>query len=118
MTIFLLFFLGALCGSVAKKGFDMRSTLTSLKPMSRCHSNLVIHALLVLFLFLLPQMTSAQEKPRARDLGIPFEGIPGPLNAITDVKGVEVGHTTIISGEGELKVGVGRVQSPRFSVFF
>ena len=41
---------------------------------------------------------SAQEKPRARDLGIPFEGTPGPLNAITDVAGVEVGLTTLVSG--------------------
>ena len=41
---------------------------------------------------------SAQEKPRARALGIPFEGTPGPLNAITDVAGVEVGLTTLISG--------------------
>ena len=39
----------------------------------------------------------AQAKPRARDLGIPFDGTPGPLNAITDVQGVEVGHTTLIS---------------------
>ena len=43
---------------------------------------------------------SAQTKPRARDLGVPFDGTPGPFNAITDVKGVEVGHTTLISGEG------------------
>ena len=42
----------------------------------------------------------AQAKPRARDLGVPFDGTPGPLNAITDVAGVEVGHTTLISGEG------------------
>lgn len=34
--------------------------------------------------------------PRARDLGVPFEGVPGPLNAITDVAGVTVGHTTLI----------------------
>ena len=40
----------------------------------------------------------AQPKPRARDLGIPFDGTPGPLNAITDVSGVEVGMTTLISG--------------------
>ncbi len=53
----------------------------------------------------------AQTAPRARDLGVPFEGTPGPLNAITDVKGVEVGHTTLISGEGELKVGVGPVRT-------
>ena len=48
-----------------------------------------------------------QSKPRARDLGIPFEGTPGTFNAITDVAGVEVGHTTLISGEGKLQVGVG-----------
>ena len=50
-------------------------------------------------------------KPRARDLGVPFEGTPGPLNAITDVTGVEVGHATLISGEGELRVGVGPVRT-------
>ena len=38
-------------------------------------------------------------------LGVPFDGAPGPLNAMTDVKGVEVGHSTIISGEGKLVVG-------------
>ena len=53
----------------------------------------------------------AQTKPRARDLGVPFDGAPGPLNAITDVKGVEVGHATIISGDGPLKVGVGPVRT-------
>ncbi|MGB8776463.1 MAG: hypothetical protein WCC78_20180, partial [Terriglobales bacterium] len=47
---------------------------------------------------------SAQAKPRARDLGVPFDGTPGANNAITDVKGVEVGHTTLISGTGKLKV--------------
>jgi D-aminopeptidase len=54
---------------------------------------------------------AAQSKPRARDLGVPFDGTPGPLNAITDVKGVEVGHTTLISGEGPLKVGVGPIRT-------
>jgi L-aminopeptidase/D-esterase-like protein len=53
----------------------------------------------------------AQSKPRARDLEIPFDGTPGPFNAITDVKGVEVGHTTLISGEGKLRVGVGPVRT-------
>ena len=53
----------------------------------------------------------SQTKPRARDLGVPFDGNPGPLNAITDVKGVEVGHTTLISGDGPLKVGVGPVRT-------
>src|SRR5213593_3361107 len=56
-------------------------------------------------------LVSAQTKPRARDLGVPFDGIPGPFNAITDVKGVEVGHTTLISGEGPLKVGEGPVRT-------
>jgi len=53
----------------------------------------------------------AQGKPRARDLGIPFDGTPGPANAITDVAGVEVGATTLISGEGALKVGSGPVRT-------
>jgi L-aminopeptidase/D-esterase-like protein len=53
----------------------------------------------------------SQTKPRARDLGVPFDGTPGQFNAITDVKGVEVGHTTLISGSGKLKVGVGPVRT-------
>ena len=53
----------------------------------------------------------AQTKPRARDLGVPFAGTPGPLNAITDVAGVEVGHTTLIDGSGPLVVGRGPVRT-------
>ncbi len=53
----------------------------------------------------------SQTKPRARNLGVPFEGTPGPLNAITDVKGVEVGHATLISGTGKLEVGKGPVRT-------
>src|SRR5436190_23236121 len=56
-------------------------------------------------------IVGAQPRPRARDLGIPFDGTPGPLNAITDVTGVEVGMTTLISGEGALKVGVGPIRT-------
>jgi D-aminopeptidase len=48
---------------------------------------------------------------RARDLGISFEGTPGKFNAITDVPGVEVGYTTLISGEGKLEVGKGPVRT-------
>src|SRR5437868_9718185 len=48
---------------------------------------------------------------RSRDLGIPFEGIPGKINAITDVAGVEVGYTTLTSGEGKLEVGKGPVRT-------
>lgn len=53
----------------------------------------------------------AHGKPRARDLGIPFDGTPGTLNAITDVAGVEVGYTTLISGEGRRVVGQGPVRT-------
>jgi D-aminopeptidase len=55
--------------------------------------------------------SSAGAGPRARDLGVPFDGTPGPLNAITDVAGVLVGHTTLISGSGKLKVGEGPVRT-------
>jgi len=48
---------------------------------------------------------------RARDLGVPFDGTPGRYNAITDVAGVEVGHSTIIRGDGPLKVGQGPVRT-------
>jgi D-aminopeptidase len=74
-------------------------------------------ALSVLFLsfVVLGSPTFSQEKPkakpRARDLGVPFDGIPGPLNAITDVAGVTVGHTTLISGDGKLQIGKGPVRT-------
>jgi L-aminopeptidase/D-esterase-like protein len=51
------------------------------------------------------------DKPRARDLGVPLEGRPGKLNAITDVQGVAIGHVTLISGDGPLKVGSGPVRT-------
>jgi L-aminopeptidase/D-esterase-like protein len=54
---------------------------------------------------------AALAKERARDLGVPFDGTPGPNNAITDVAGVLVGHTTLISGEGKLVVGKGPVRT-------
>lgn len=57
------------------------------------------------------------QKPRARDLGVPFAGTTGPLNAITDVKGVEVGHSTIISGSGENSVGKGPVRTGVTAIF-
>lgn len=53
----------------------------------------------------------AEDKPRARDLGIPFEGTTGQFNAITDVDGVTVGYTTLIEGEGDLVVGEGPVRT-------
>ena len=69
----------------------------------------VLTMVAVTLLLTLPAM--AQRSPRARDLGVPFDGTPGPLNAITDVAGVEVGNTTLISGNGPLKVGVGPVRT-------
>jgi L-aminopeptidase/D-esterase-like protein len=54
---------------------------------------------------------------RARELGVPFEGTPGPLDALTDVKGVEVGYRTLISGEGKLQVGVGPVRTGVTAIF-
>ena len=59
----------------------------------------------------------AQSVARARDLGIPFDGTIGHFNAITDVKGVEVGNTTLISGEGSLTVGAGPVRTGVTAIF-
>ena len=55
--------------------------------------------------------TIQAQQPRARDLGIPFEGVPGRYNAITDVAGVKVGHTTIIEGSGTLVIGKGPIRT-------
>ncbi|MDH3612410.1 MAG: P1 family peptidase [Gammaproteobacteria bacterium] len=59
----------------------------------------------------------ADDRPRARDLGIPLEGTPGSLNAITDVPGITVGHTTIIEGDGKLVVGEGPVRTGVTAIF-
>jgi D-aminopeptidase len=59
----------------------------------------------------LSTVSPAAGSPRARDLGVPFDGTPGPFNAITDVAGVTVGHTTLISGSGKLRVGQGPVRT-------
>jgi len=66
-------------------------------------------AVLVCLIFIY-SITTAQ-KPRARDIGIPFNGTPGKYNAITDVKGVEVGYSTIISGTGKNVRGKGPVRT-------
>ena len=72
--------------------------------------------LLILLLFLCSDVI-AQQKPRARDLGIPFSGETGALNAITDVKGIEVGYSTIISGKGKNKVGEGPIRTGVTAIF-
>ena len=64
--------------------------------------------LLTIFIFTLLQ---AGTKPRARDLGFYFDGSPGSLNAITDVSGVQVGHTTLIEGKGKLVQGKGPIRT-------
>ena len=61
-------------------------------------------------LFFISLQSDAQ-KQRARDIGIPFDGTPGKYNAITDVKGVEVGYSTIISGSGKNILGKGPVRT-------
>src|ERR1043165_2105396 len=66
---------------------------------------------------LLLALAASQADARARDLGIPFEGSPGVLNAITDVPGVEVGQETLIQGDGPLKLGVGPVRTGVTVVF-
>jgi D-aminopeptidase len=60
---------------------------------------------------------SQEKKIRARDLGIPFDGIAGKYNAITDVTGVEVGHTTLIEGSGKLEKGKGPVRTGVTAIF-
>ena len=66
---------------------------------------------IICLLAVVPAFATAQTKPRERDLGLPIGGTPGPLDAITDVAGVEVGHTTLISGSGRLVVGKGPVRT-------
>jgi len=70
-----------------------------------------LHLTLYSLILLAASSAVAQGEPRARDLGIPFDGAPGTLNAITDVAGVEVGLTTLISGSGKLVVGQGPVRT-------
>ena len=72
-------------------------------------------ASVVLFTILLTLNAEAQE--RARDLGLPMEGQPGNLNAITDVGGVEVGFTTLINGAGPLVVGEGPIRTGVTAIF-
>ena len=75
---------------------------------------MTVHVLVLLCASVAGAVAAAAEvapHERARDLGIPFDGTPGPLNAITDVEGVLVGHTTLISGNGKLVVGKGPVRT-------
>lgn len=71
----------------------------------------------VFFIIALLSFATYSQKPRARDLGVPFVGTTGEFNAITDVKGVEVGYSTIISGEGKNVVGEGPVRTGVTAIF-
>ena len=68
-------------------------------------------ALALLLIAIHSLAVSAQTRPRGRDLGIPFPGQTGPMNAITDVPGVAVGHVTLIEGEGKLMPGKGPIRT-------
>ena len=74
-------------------------------------------SLALALMLLFTTLSYAQNQPRARDLGIPFDGMPGPLNAITDVAGVEVGFTTLILEKGSSSPAKARYapESPLFS---
>ena len=74
-------------------------------PFPRFPVSPFLHLLFLVF------SASAEAQTGARALGVPLVGTPGPLNAITDVAGVEVGHATIISGSGRLQAGKGPVRT-------
>src|SRR3569833_3201018 len=67
--------------------------------------------------FISTAISTFAQKPRARDIGIPFTGTPGKYNAITDVPGVEVGFSTIISGSGKDHIGKGPVRTGVTAIF-
>ena len=73
--------------------------------------------LFIVFIISLIYFQSYSQKPRARDLGVPFVGVTGEFNAITDVKGVEVGYSTIISGNGKNIVGEGPIRTGVTAIF-
>lgn len=76
-----------------------------------------MHKVLSILLIFSCSITLNAQKPRARDLGVPFPGKTGKLNAITDVKGVEVGHSTIISGAGKNVAGEGPIRTGVTAIF-
>lgn len=76
-------------------------------PLKRIFPSLVLGAAMAITAV----SAESADRSRARDLGIPFVGTPGPENAITDVKGVAVGYSTIIEGEGKLEVGKGPIRT-------
>ena len=89
---------------------EISCSFAAILPTSNQPSTLMKY-LKLLCLLSLVQSSIFGQKPRARDIGIPFNGITGKFNAITDVKGVEVGYSTIISGQGKNIRGKGPVRT-------
>lgn len=83
----------------------------SARPYNPAMRKLAVLSTAFIALLLATSASAQRPKPRARDLGVPFEGTAGPLNAITDVAGLEVGFTTLIAGDGPLQVGKGPVRT-------
>src|SRR5580698_955049 len=83
--------------------------------ISTCSLTAMLLALATLTSLAAPE--SAPARVRAREAGVPFEGQPGPLDAITDVAGVEVGQVTLIEGDGALRVGKGPTRTGLTAIF-
>lgn len=98
-------------------GADNDSNIEGGKKMNDQTGNHLMKNIIPSIFLLLICLTMFAQKPRARDLDIPFVGTPGMYNAITDVKGVEVGHSTIISGSGENMAGKGPVCTGVTAIF-
>jgi L-aminopeptidase/D-esterase-like protein len=88
-------------------GLFLPNKYNSYRCLLKNMNNFLFRVFLLIAISIVPAFIIAQTKPRARDLGVPFEGTPGQFNAITDVKGVEVGYATLISGEGKTAVRTG-----------
>ncbi|WP_092554227.1 P1 family peptidase [Xenorhabdus koppenhoeferi] len=73
--------------------------------------NIKILNIIILSITTMITSNSLADEIRARNLGIPFSGVTGKNNAITDVGGVKVGYSTIIKDDGKLKIGKGSIRT-------
>jgi D-aminopeptidase len=94
-----------------RRGRGERRGLQQLRSLMFSSATSATSAVKLLLLLSLATSLDAQNKPRARELGVPIDGTAGQYDAITDVRGVEVGHTTLISGNGALVRGKGPVRT-------
>ena len=88
-----------------------------MKTLSATLKKINLKRTLIVFTVMLTCFHTYGQKPRARDLGVPFVGRTGEFNAITDVKGVEVGYSTIISGKGGNIIGKGPIRTGVTAIF-